>query len=96
MTPNRVTQTESSGFRDSSDGMASAHGRLGQQVLAVLDVALRVPSIFIIDAIFNSNSDPGSVFLRASGESGPPVRPLCRVSGSVLSHFYGHVTENKH
>ncbi|KAA0709875.1 E3 ubiquitin-protein ligase RNF139 [Triplophysa tibetana] len=47
--------------------MASAHGRLGQQVLAVLDVALRVPSIFIIDAIFNSNSDSGSALLRALG-----------------------------
>ncbi|XP_056597652.1 E3 ubiquitin-protein ligase RNF139 isoform X1 [Triplophysa dalaica] len=47
--------------------MASAHGRLGQQILAVLDVALRVPSIFIIDAIFNSNSDPGSALLRALG-----------------------------
>ncbi|XP_065139756.1 E3 ubiquitin-protein ligase RNF139 [Paramisgurnus dabryanus] len=47
--------------------MASAQARLGQQVLAVLDVALRVPSIFIIDAIFNSNSDPGSALIRALG-----------------------------
>lgn len=58
--------------------MASAHGRLGQHFLAVLDVALRVPSIFIIDAIFNSYSDPGAgwtgtagrVLIRALGESG--------------------------
>uniref|UniRef100_A0A3P9J0Q1 E3 ubiquitin-protein ligase RNF139 n=1 Tax=Oryzias latipes TaxID=8090 RepID=A0A3P9J0Q1_ORYLA len=34
--------------------MASTQARLGQQALAVLDVALRVPCIFIIDSIFNS------------------------------------------
>uniref|UniRef100_A0A3Q3DKV8 E3 ubiquitin-protein ligase RNF139 n=1 Tax=Hippocampus comes TaxID=109280 RepID=A0A3Q3DKV8_HIPCM len=40
--------------------MASSQGRLGQQALAVLDVALRVPCIFIIDAIFNSYYEPFS------------------------------------
>lgn len=39
--------------------MASSQGRLGQRALAVLDVALRVPCIFIIDAIFNSYYEPG-------------------------------------
>uniref|UniRef100_A0A3P9DPC3 TRC8-like N-terminal domain-containing protein n=2 Tax=Haplochromini TaxID=319058 RepID=A0A3P9DPC3_9CICH len=40
--------------------MASTQARIGQQALVVLDVALRVPCIFIIDAIFNSYYDPGS------------------------------------
>ncbi|XP_035284012.1 E3 ubiquitin-protein ligase RNF139-like [Anguilla anguilla] len=48
--------------------MASAHARIGQQALAVLDVALRVPCIFIIDAIFNSYYDPGSGWAGATGK----------------------------
>ncbi|XP_051520042.1 E3 ubiquitin-protein ligase RNF139 [Myxocyprinus asiaticus] len=59
--------------------MASAHGRLGQQIVAVLDVALRVPSIFIIDAIFNSYSDPGT------GWSGTAGRVFIRALGIVVS-----------
>ncbi|KAF7702436.1 E3 ubiquitin-protein ligase RNF139 [Silurus meridionalis] len=55
--------------------MASNTGLLSQQALAVLDVALRVPCIFIIDAICNSHSDPvddwtgtaGLVLLRVTG-----------------------------
>lgn len=57
--------------------MASNSGRLSQQALAVLDVALRVPCIFIIDAICNSHSGPaedwngtaGQVLLRVLGKS---------------------------
>ncbi|KAF3834330.1 hypothetical protein F7725_025534 [Dissostichus mawsoni] len=48
--------------------MASTQVRLGQQALAVLDVALRVPCIFIIDAIFNSYYDPGSGWAGAMGK----------------------------
>lgn len=48
--------------------MASTQARLGQQALAVLDVALRVPCIFIIDAIFNSYYDPGSGWAGAMGK----------------------------
>ncbi|KAJ8268325.1 hypothetical protein COCON_G00134970 [Conger conger] len=48
--------------------MASAHARISQQALAVLDVALRVPCIFIIDAIFNSYYDPGSGWAGATGK----------------------------
>uniref|UniRef100_A0A671LC31 E3 ubiquitin-protein ligase RNF139 n=1 Tax=Sinocyclocheilus anshuiensis TaxID=1608454 RepID=A0A671LC31_9TELE len=59
--------------------MASAHGRLGQHVLAVLDVVLRVPSIFIIDAIFNSYSDPGT------GWTGTAGRALIRALGVLVS-----------
>ncbi|XP_067267754.1 E3 ubiquitin-protein ligase RNF139 [Chanodichthys erythropterus] len=59
--------------------MASAHGRLGQHFLAVLDVALRVPSIFIIDAIFNSYSDPGA------GWTGTAGRVLIRALGILVS-----------
>ncbi|XP_077086152.1 E3 ubiquitin-protein ligase RNF139-like [Siphateles boraxobius] len=59
--------------------MASAHGRLGQHFLAVLDVALRVPSIFIIDAILNSYSDPGI------GWSGTAGRALIRALGILVS-----------
>jgi len=55
--------------------MASTHARLGQQALAVLDVALRVPCIFIIDAIFNSYYDPGS------GWAGTTGKVLVRVTG---------------
>uniref|UniRef100_A0A8C6S9H5 Ring finger protein 139 n=1 Tax=Neogobius melanostomus TaxID=47308 RepID=A0A8C6S9H5_9GOBI len=42
--------------------MASSHFRLNQRALAALDVALRVPCIFIIDAVLNSFS---------SSEQGP-------------------------
>ncbi|KAF4100937.1 E3 ubiquitin-protein ligase RNF139 [Onychostoma macrolepis] len=59
--------------------MASAHGRLGQHLQAVLDVVLRVPSIFIIDAIFNSYSDPGT------GWTGTAGRALIRALGILVS-----------
>uniref|UniRef100_A0A8C1VBV8 E3 ubiquitin-protein ligase RNF139 n=1 Tax=Cyprinus carpio TaxID=7962 RepID=A0A8C1VBV8_CYPCA len=59
--------------------MASAHGRLSQHVLAVLDVVLRVPSIFIIDAIFNSYSEPGT------GWTGTAGRALIRALGVLVS-----------
>lgn len=58
--------------------MASTHARIGQQALAVLDVALRVPCIFIIDAIFNSYYDPGSGWAGATG------KVLVRVMGKHL------------
>lgn len=58
--------------------MASAQARIGQQALAVLDVALRVPCIFIIDAIFNSYYDPGSGWAGAMG------KVLVRVTGKPL------------
>ncbi|KAG9355741.1 hypothetical protein AGOR_G00039270 [Albula goreensis] len=48
--------------------MASPHARFGQQALAVLDVAFRVPCIFIIDAIFNSYYDPGCGWAGATGK----------------------------
>lgn len=59
--------------------MASNPGRLSQQALAVLDVALRVPCIFIIDAICNSQSDP------AEGWSGTAGQVLLRVLGKRQS-----------
>lgn len=55
--------------------MASAQARIGQQALAVLDVVLRVPCIFIIDAIFNSYYEPGS------GWAGALWKVLVRVLG---------------
>lgn len=58
--------------------MASTQARIGQQALAVLDVALRVPCIFIIDAIFNSYYDPGSGWAGAMG------KVLVRVLGELL------------
>lgn len=58
--------------------MASTQARIGQQALAVLDVALRVPCIFIIDAIFNSYYDPGL------GWAGTMAKVLVRVMGK---HF---------
>lgn len=61
--------------------MASPQARIGQQALAVLDVALRVPCIFIIDAIFNSYYDPGSGWAGAMG------KVLVRVMGK---HFKVH------
>ncbi|KAL0962317.1 hypothetical protein UPYG_G00338560 [Umbra pygmaea] len=59
--------------------MASAHVRIGQQALTVLDVALRVPCIFIIDAIFNSYYVPGS------GWPGTAGKILIRVMGIMVS-----------
>ncbi|XP_075941746.1 E3 ubiquitin-protein ligase RNF139-like [Anarhichas minor] len=59
--------------------MASTPVRLGPQALAVLDVVLRVPCIFIIDAIFNSYYDPGS------GWTGTMVKVLVRVMGVFVS-----------
>ncbi|XP_071230075.1 E3 ubiquitin-protein ligase RNF139-like [Salvelinus alpinus] len=59
--------------------MASANVRIGQQALTVLDVALRVPCIFIIDAIFNSYYDPGS------GWAGTAGKILIRVMGITVS-----------
>nr|XP_029514120.1 E3 ubiquitin-protein ligase RNF139-like isoform X2 [Oncorhynchus nerka] len=59
--------------------MASANVRIGQQALTVLDVAFRVPCIFIIDAIFNSYYDPGS------GWAGTASKILIRVMGIVVS-----------
>lgn len=58
--------------------MASTQARIGQQALVVLDVALRVPCIFIIDAIFNSYYDPGSGWAGAMG------KVLVRVLGEFL------------
>ncbi|XP_028673420.1 E3 ubiquitin-protein ligase RNF139 [Erpetoichthys calabaricus] len=40
--------------------MASPHGRFWPWALEILEVSLRVPCIFIIDAIFNSYHDLGS------------------------------------
>lgn len=62
--------------------MASTQVRLGQQALAVLDVALRVPCIFIIDAIFNSYYDPGSGWAGAMG------KVLVRVMGEYFELQY--------
>uniref|UniRef100_A0A3P8WN72 E3 ubiquitin-protein ligase RNF139 n=1 Tax=Cynoglossus semilaevis TaxID=244447 RepID=A0A3P8WN72_CYNSE len=59
--------------------MASTQARLGQQAVAVLDVALRVPCIFIIDAIFNSYFEPGT------GWTGTVLKLLLRVSGVLVS-----------
>ncbi|XP_010864035.2 E3 ubiquitin-protein ligase RNF139 [Esox lucius] len=59
--------------------MASAHARIGQHAMTVLDVALRVPCIFIIDAIFNSYYVPGS------GWAGTAGKILLRVMGIMVS-----------
>ncbi|XP_053190639.1 E3 ubiquitin-protein ligase RNF139 [Scomber japonicus] len=59
--------------------MASTQTRLGQQAVALLDVALRVPCIFIIDAIFNSYYDPGS------GWAAAMWKVLLRVTGVLVS-----------
>ncbi|XP_029587697.1 E3 ubiquitin-protein ligase RNF139 [Salmo trutta] len=59
--------------------MASANVRIGQQALTVLDVAFRVPCIFIIDAIFNSYYAPGS------GWAGTAGKILIRVMGIMVS-----------
>lgn len=78
MTSNRVTAPKPAVPGQRRRAMASAHGRLGQHFLAVLDVALRVPSIFIIDAILNSYSDPGT------GWSGTAGRALIRALGESV------------
>lgn len=57
--------------------MASTQARMGQQALALLDVILRVPCIFMIDAIFNSYYDPGSGWAGAMG------KVLVRVIGKI-------------
>nr|XP_061808157.1 E3 ubiquitin-protein ligase RNF139-like [Nerophis lumbriciformis] len=59
--------------------MASTQTRIGHQALVVLDVALRVPCIFIIDAIFNSYYDPGP------GWAGTVGTGLLRVMGVLVS-----------
>uniref|UniRef100_A0A1A8DHF5 E3 ubiquitin-protein ligase RNF139 n=1 Tax=Nothobranchius kadleci TaxID=1051664 RepID=A0A1A8DHF5_NOTKA len=59
--------------------MATTQARIGQQALALLDVALRVPCIFIIDAMFNSYYDPGS------GWAGVMGKVLVRVIGVLIS-----------
>lgn len=59
--------------------MASTQTRINQRALAVLDVALRVPCIFIIDAIFNSYTEPGS------GWAGAAAKLSVRVVGVLVS-----------
>ncbi|KAM9776978.1 E3 ubiquitin-protein ligase RNF139 [Syngnathus typhle] len=59
--------------------MASTQGRLGQQALAVLGVALRVPCIFMIDVIFNSYYEPGPGWASTVGSV------LFRVVGVLVS-----------
>ncbi|XP_061615275.1 E3 ubiquitin-protein ligase RNF139 [Phyllopteryx taeniolatus] len=59
--------------------MASTQARIGQQAQAVLDVALRVPCIFIIDAIFNSYSEPGPGWAGTVGDG------VLRVVGVLVS-----------
>ncbi|XP_069477694.1 E3 ubiquitin-protein ligase RNF139 [Ambystoma mexicanum] len=52
---------------------------VAERVRAVLDVALRVPCIFIIDAIFNSYRDP------SAGRFGIATQVLLRLCGVLLS-----------
>ncbi|XP_020776362.2 E3 ubiquitin-protein ligase RNF139 [Boleophthalmus pectinirostris] len=59
--------------------MASPQSRLNQRALAALDVALRVPCIFIIDAILNSYSEPGA------GWAGTAGRLSVRAVGVLVS-----------
>lgn len=73
----------------SSQGMAAPGPprlpwlRLGPRLRAGLEVALRVPSLFLIDAIFNSSPVPGGslcaallgVLLRLLGERPSPLPP---------------------
>ncbi|CAL8299642.1 unnamed protein product [Lota lota] len=60
--------------------MAATQARLSQRALAGLDVALRVPCVFIIDGIFNSYYDsPGS------GWGGTAGRTLLRVLGVLAA-----------
>lgn len=55
--------------------MATTQARIGHQALAVIDVALRVPCIFIIDAIFYSYYDAGF------GLAGAIGKLLIRITG---------------
>uniref|UniRef100_H3CH69 E3 ubiquitin-protein ligase RNF139 n=1 Tax=Tetraodon nigroviridis TaxID=99883 RepID=H3CH69_TETNG len=59
--------------------MANTQARIGHQALAALDVALRVPCIFIIDAIFNSYYDAGFGWAGAIGKL------LIRITGVFIS-----------
>ncbi|KAK7898174.1 hypothetical protein WMY93_019027 [Mugilogobius chulae] len=60
--------------------MASPQTRLNQRALAVLDVALRVPCIFIIDALLNSSSEPGE-----GSWAGAAGRLSVRAAGVLVS-----------
>uniref|UniRef100_H2ZSV4 E3 ubiquitin-protein ligase RNF139 n=1 Tax=Latimeria chalumnae TaxID=7897 RepID=H2ZSV4_LATCH len=53
-----------------ASSMASPRARIAQHARAVLDVALRVPCIFLIDAIFNSSHDPSSGWLSTTSQIG--------------------------
>lgn len=70
----------------SCGAMASDTGRLSQQALAVLDVALRVPCIFIIDAICNSHSDPADGWTGTAGQV--LLRVLGKSTNQPLFHTY--------
>ncbi|XP_011615147.1 E3 ubiquitin-protein ligase RNF139 isoform X2 [Takifugu rubripes] len=59
--------------------MATAQARIGHQVFVVLDVVLRVPCIFILDAIFNSHYDAGS------GWAGSVAKLAIRITGVFIS-----------
>lgn len=67
--------------------MATTQDRIGHQVLAVLDVVLRVPCIFIIDAIFNSYYDTGSGWPGAIGKF------LFRITGKIQKHEHAFVKQ---
>jgi hypothetical protein len=58
--------------------MAVPQARLSHRLLAGLDVALRVPCVFIIDGIFNSSYDPSG-----SGWAGAGGRVLLRILGET-------------
>ncbi|CAL8293027.1 unnamed protein product [Merluccius merluccius] len=60
--------------------MASTQARLGQRARAGLDVALRVPCVFVIDGIFNSYYDPPG-----PGWVHPAGRVLLRVLGILTA-----------
>ncbi|XP_068189794.1 E3 ubiquitin-protein ligase RNF139 [Antennarius striatus] len=59
--------------------MATPQARLGRRAVAVLEVALRVPCVFMIDAIFNCDYDPGPGWTGATG------RLLLRAAGVLVS-----------
>lgn len=63
--------------------MATAQAGVGHRVFAVLDVVLRVPCIFIIDAIFNSYYDAGS------GWAGAVGKLLIRSTGKTRHQEHG-------
>ncbi|XP_059899815.1 E3 ubiquitin-protein ligase RNF139 isoform X1 [Gadus macrocephalus] len=60
--------------------MAVPQARLSHRLLAGLDVALRVPCVFIIDGIFNSSYEPSG-----SGWAGAGGRVLLRVLGVLAA-----------